>query len=95
MLSLRELNVDGKLWGHVFMFDKAGDIFPTHEHNEEDIHITVVAFGGIRVIAGKCEGLELRAIPGGMILNWKPHEPHGFVALEDGTTIINLLKKRP
>jgi hypothetical protein len=94
MLDMRALMIDDAMWGAVYTFEHKGDIFPTHEHTEKDIHITIVAYGAIEVIAGKSKGKVLRAKPGGTIVNWKPHEEHGFVGLEAGTTIINLLKKR-
>jgi hypothetical protein len=94
MLEQRVLTIDDVVWGAVYTFEKAGDIFPTHQHTEEDIHITIVTYGTIEVIAGKSKGKLLRAKPGGTVVNWKPHEEHGFRGLEDGTTIINLLKKR-
>ena len=91
----RLLNVDGKLWGAVTIFEKAGDFLRTHTHTDEDNHITVVVFGGVRCVGHpKHEGKVLKAQPGGMIANWTAGEPHGFVALEDGTTIIKLDKVR-
>jgi hypothetical protein len=94
MLIFQPVTIDDVDWGGVYTFEKAGDVFPAHQHTEEDIHITIVAHGSIEIIAGKSKGKVLRAKPGGTIVNWKPHEEHGFVGLEDGTTIINLLKKR-
>jgi quercetin dioxygenase-like cupin family protein len=94
MLIFKPVTIDDVARGGVYTFEKAGDVFPTHEHTENDIHITIVAHGAIEVIAGKSKGRVLEAKPGGTIVNWKPHEPHGFIALHDGTTIINLLKKR-
>lgn len=92
----RPLMVDGKVWGTVFTLENAGDVFPTHVHNEADIHITVLAHGSIKCTGHpKYEGAMLEAKPGGTIVNWSPGEPHGFIALTDGATLVNLLKVRP
>ena len=96
MLVATPLIIDGELWGTVFHLEHEGDVFPTHTHTEDDIHITVLAFGSIRCMGRpEIEGKVLRAKPGGTVVNWKPHEAHGFVALEDGATLVNILKRRP
>jgi hypothetical protein len=85
--------VDDRFWGGIYTFEKAGDEFPVHVHNEGDNHITMLMYGGIRCMGHpRYEGVEAYAKPGGTILNWKAGEPHGFVALVDGTTIANVLK---
>lgn len=96
MLVSRPLIVDGAHWGTVYTLEFKGDIFPLHTHSENDNHITILAHGSMRVEGHeRYHGAELRAEPGGTILNWVAGEPHGFVALEDGTTLINLFKRRP
>jgi hypothetical protein len=95
-ITSRPVNVDGLLWGTVYTFEKAGDVFPVHTHETEAVnHITIVAFGGIKMLGHpRFEGVVAEAKPGGTIINWKAGEPHGFEALVDGTTIVNLLKAR-
>jgi quercetin dioxygenase-like cupin family protein len=95
MLTAKMIIVDRELWGVAYTFEFAGDDFPVHVHNEDDIHITVLAYGAVRCKGRpEIEGKVLKAKPGGTIINWKIGEPHGFVALEDGTTLVNMLKKR-
>ena len=43
----------------------------------------------------KHDGVDLVAKPGGTIVNWRVGEPHGFVALSDGATLVNIKKRRP
>lgn len=94
MLRHRDLIVDGKVWGTIFTLEHAGDVFETHVHTEETNHITALLHGSVRV-TGKHEGVVLEAKPGGTIINWTAGEPHGFVALTDGATLMNILKARP
>lgn len=95
-LIARPLKVDGEVWGTIYTFEKTGDLFPVHVHNENDNHITVLAHGGVRCWGHpKYEGVVIEARPGGTVVNWRAGEPHGFEALSDGATLINLLKVRP
>ena len=91
----RPLVVDGALWGTTYLLEKAGDVFPTHTHETEAVnHITILAFGGVRCTGHPDhEGVDLFAQPGGTIVNWIAGQPHGFTALVDGTTLVNLLKR--
>lgn len=92
-LTQRPLIVDGVQRGSVYILEKAGDEFPAHVHDQSTIHYTVVAFGAVKCIGRpEIEGAVLEAKPGGTIVNWKVGEPHGFVALTDGTTLVNILK---
>lgn len=96
MLLARPLVVDGAHWGTVYTLEYRDDIFPEHTHSENDNHITILAHGSMRVTGHeKHDGTIVAAEPGGTILNWVAGEAHGFVALEDGTTLINLFKRRP
>lgn len=95
MLKSRPLTIDDCPWGTVYLFEKAGDVLPAHTHTEESNHITALLYGSLRCMGhSRYEGAVIRAQPGGTIVNWKAGEPHGFVALEDGTTIMNLAKAR-
>lgn len=75
----------------VMTAEHAGDVFDIHTHNEAGNHYSALLFGGIRLL-GKYDGTELWAKPGGVIIDWKANEPHGWVALADGTTILQLPK---
>lgn len=95
MLVARPFVVDGENWGTVYTLEHVGDVFPTHTHSEEDNHITALLFGSIRCTGHKkYEGKVLTAEPGGTVVNWRPNEPHGFTALIDGTTLLNIRKVR-
>ena len=94
MLMSRPLIVDGETWGTIFTLEKAGDVFPVHTHAEADNHITAILNGSVRCMGHpRYEGAVLEGKPGGTIANWKAGEPHGFVALTDGATLMNVLKK--
>jgi quercetin dioxygenase-like cupin family protein len=93
-LISRPLIVDGAHLGMIFTLEKSGDVFPVHSHTEADNHITIVAHGSVRVM-GAHEGVILEAKPGGTIIDWVAGEPHGFVALTDGATLVNIVKSRP
>jgi len=92
-LQSRSMIVDGKVWGTVYTFEHAGDVFDVHTHTDADNHVTILANGSVCVL-GKHEGIVLAAKPGGTIINWKAGEPHGFAALTDGATLINIIKNR-
>jgi quercetin dioxygenase-like cupin family protein len=95
-LKMRDLVVDGTTWGTIYFFEKAGDEFPVHVHDERTNHITIVTSGAIRFTGHpNHDGKIAAALPGGTIVNWRAGEPHGFVAEVDDTTIINLRKRRP
>lgn len=94
-LIQRTLKVDGAAWGIIYTLEKIGDEFPVHVHNEADNHITLLAYGGVRCMGHpKYEGVVIEARPGGTVVNWTAGEPHGFVALSDGATLMNLFKER-
>lgn len=96
MLLSRPLTVDGSLWGTIYTLEKVGDVFPIHVHTESNNHITALLFGSVRCTGHpNHEGVEIHAQPGGTIINWTAGEPHGFVALTDGATLMNVLKVRP
>jgi hypothetical protein len=86
--------VEGANWGTSYTLEKAGDEFPVHTHTDDNNHITVLAFGTVRCIGRQeIEGLVLECKPGGTVIDWQAGKPHGFVALTDGATLINILKK--
>lgn len=87
--------VDGVEWGTIFELEKAGDVFPTHVHDESSIHFTILAFGSIKCMGRpEIKDIVLTAEPGGTILNWKTGEAHGFTALTDGATLVNIRKNK-
>lgn len=89
MLSVKSLENLGDLHGAMYDFEKAGDTLFKHNHTEADVHITIVARGKIKVYS---HDWELEAVAG-QLLDFRPDEPHEFMALEDNTRIFNILKK--
>jgi quercetin dioxygenase-like cupin family protein len=89
MLSNKPLGGCGDLRGMIYDFEKSGDILPKHNHDENSIHITVVARGRFKVYSHDWE-IEATA---GQVLNFRANEPHEFMALEDNSRIVNILKK--
>jgi quercetin dioxygenase-like cupin family protein len=89
MLRVEPLQNCGDIRGSMYTFEQAGDILPKHNHTENDAHITIVARGSLRAYS---HDWELTATAGQM-LNFRPNEPHEFVALEDNTRVFNIVKK--
>jgi quercetin dioxygenase-like cupin family protein len=77
------------LVGLIQDFEFKGDILPKHNHNEYNVHITIVARGSVKVYS---HDWEIEAIAG-QILDFPPDQPHEFMALEDNTRIVNIIKK--
>jgi quercetin dioxygenase-like cupin family protein len=88
MLSVKSLENLGSLRGAMYDFEKTGDILPKHNHAENNVHITIVARGKIKAYS---HDWELEAVAG-QILDFRPGEPHEFMALEDNTRIFNIIK---
>jgi quercetin dioxygenase-like cupin family protein len=78
----------GKLSGNVYTFQKAGDVLPMHTHTEDNVHITIVARGKI-----KAHGNEWSAeYSAGAVIDFPPNQSHEFIALEDNSRIVNIIK---
>jgi quercetin dioxygenase-like cupin family protein len=78
----------GRLFGSIYSFDEAGDKLPMHNHDETNVHITFVMNGSF-LIHG--DGWKITAKTG-QVLDWKPGQAHEFVALEENSRILNLVK---
>jgi quercetin dioxygenase-like cupin family protein len=89
MLSIKPLENMGDLRGSIYDFSFAGDILPKHVHTEENVHITIVATGRLKAYS---HDWAIEAGPG-QVLNFRPHEPHELMALENNTRIFNIIKK--
>lgn len=79
----------GDLHGAIYDFEKSGDLLPKHNHDEDSAHITIVASGCLKAYSHDWEII----IPAGKIADFPPNQPHEFMAMEDGTRIVNILKK--
>lgn len=78
----------GKLSGVVYTFEKAGDILPMHTHTGGDAHITIVARGKV-----KAHGNEWEAeYSSGAVVDFPTDQSHEFIALEDNSRIVNIIK---
>lgn len=79
----------GDLRGAIYDFEHAGDVLPKHNHDENTVHITIVARGKLKAYSHDWS-TEANA---GQILDFRVGEPHELMALEDNTRIINITKK--
>jgi len=78
----------GKLNGVIYDFPQKDDTLPMHTHGEADVHITVVAKGSFRAHG---DGWDITVVAGN-VLDWQPNQPHEFIALEDDSRIVNIVK---
>ena len=78
----------GKLVGTIYDFPEVGDVLPTHTHTEADVHISVVARGSFRAHGNGWE----RVVSAGDVLDWRPHDPHEFIAIEADSRLVNIVK---
>jgi len=88
MYSAKELSV-GDLRGIIGDFEKSGDVLHKHVHDENTVHITIVARGKIKAYSHDWS----QEATAGQILDFRPNEPHEIMALEDNTRIFNIVKK--
>lgn len=79
----------GDIRGAIYDFQSAGDILGKHNHDENTVHITIVARGKIKAYSHDWE----KEAVAGQIIDFRAGEPHELMALEDGTRIINIIKK--
>lgn len=78
----------GDIRGVIYDFEKAGDLLEKHNHDETNVHITIVAKGSIKAYSHDWEVV----VPAGKIIDFPPNQPHEFMALEDDTRVVNILK---
>lgn len=88
MSLLTKIITAGKLTGVIYTFEKVGDVLPMHTHQNGDAHITVVARGKFRVHGNEWEA-EYSA---GAVIDFPTDQSHEFVALEDNSRIVNIVK---
>ena len=89
MLLVKPLENLGDLRGAMYDFEKAGDILPKHNHDENTVHITIVARGKLKAYSHDWEQIATA----GQLIDFRPGEPHELMALEDNTRIFNIIKK--
>ncbi len=88
MLLVKSFENLGDIRGGIYDFEKAGDILPKHNHNQDSVHITIVARGKLKAYSHDWEQIATA----GQVLDFRPNEPHEFIALEDNTRIFNIVK---
>jgi len=87
MLQIKTITL-GKLSGSIYDFPDVGDALPMHSHGKADVHITVVARGSFKAHGNGWE----RVLSAGDVADWKPNDPHEFIALEENSRIVNIIK---
>jgi len=88
MLLVNQINI-GDLRGSMYDFEKVGDILPKHNHDENTVHITIVARGKLKAYSHDWE----KEIVAGQMVDFRAGEPHELMAMEDNTRIFNIIKK--
>ena len=78
----------GNLKGTIYDFEKAGDVLPLHWHKPENSHISIVAKGSFIATGINWE----KTLVAGNVIDWKSYQQHEFVALEDNSRLVNIVK---
>ena len=78
----------GKLFTSVFDFPEINDILPMHNHNDNDVHISIIARGSFRIHG---DGWDMIS-KAGDVIDWETGKRHEFIALEPNSRIVNIIK---
>ena len=78
----------GNLRGTIYDANDVDDILPMHTHDEDTVHITIVARGSFRVHG---DGWEMTA-KAGDVIDWKVGQSHELIALEPNSRFVNIVK---
>lgn len=78
----------GKLSCTVYTFENIGDVLAMHAHVIGTEHITIVARGRVKIHGNNWE-IEKSS---GAIIDFPSEQSHEFIALEDNTRIVNIIK---
>ena len=87
-IIVNEINT-GDIRGHVYIFEKTGDMIPMHNHDKNSVHISIIAKGSLRLLGYKKQPVEYTC---GTMLDFSDIEMHELRALEDDTRMFNILK---
>lgn len=79
------------LRGTMYTFERAGEVLEKHIHDEDTVHVTIVARGRVKVHSHDWE----RIATAGQLVDLRVGEPHEIVALDDNSRVFNILKKAP
>lgn len=80
--------VFGKVSGTIYDFASVGDELPRHIHDERNNHITIIARGSFMAHKDNWQ----REVKAGDVIDWPANEYHWFIALEDNSRLVNILK---
>jgi quercetin dioxygenase-like cupin family protein len=78
----------GSVSGTIYSFEKIGDVLPMHTHVNGNAHITIVARGKIKAHGVGWE----KELSAGAVVDFPSNQPHEFIALEDNSRIVNIVK---
>ena len=78
----------GNLRGTIYDANDVDDILPMHTHDEDTVHITIVARGSFKVHG---DGWEMTA-KAGDVIDWKVGQRHELIALEPNSRFVNIVK---
>ena len=87
MMETKQISF-GVINGTIYDFPEVDDVLPMHTHNEQSVHISIVAKGSFKAHG---EGWE-RTLVNGNVVDWPANYPHEFIALEAGSRLVNILK---
>jgi quercetin dioxygenase-like cupin family protein len=86
-LLLKTLST-GNLKGNIYHFEFKDDVLPMHWHMPENVHITIVSKGSFIAKGPSWE----KTVSAGDVIDWQPYQLHEFIALEDNSRIVNIVK---
>ena len=80
----------GDLRGTIYDYTEAGDRLSMHTHDETTVHISIIGRGSFKI-----RGEEWEIIgKAGDVIDWRPYQAHEFIALEDNSRLINIVKNK-
>jgi len=88
MLLVKRLENLGQLNGTMYDFESVGDILAKHVHTVDNVHITIVSRGKVKVYSHDWEQIA----EAGQLIDFQPNQPHEIMALENNTRIFNIVK---
>lgn len=88
MVIASEDKMMGALRVTTYDFERRSDVMPMHVHEPSTAHVTIVTNGTFKVIG---MGWDRIMYPGDSI-DIEPFQPHEFIAMEDKSRFINILR---
>ena len=78
----------GNLTGVIYDFEVKGDVLSMHWHHPDNTHISIVARGSFTAKGPTWE----RKLNCGDVVDWQAYQQHEFIALEDNSRLVNIVK---